>query len=125
LGVVDHSEVATWLGRARIGLVPLLPTPSFVKSVPIKLFEYMRAGLPVVASDFGCMRDVLRETGCGLLVPPEDPAALASAVQALLDDPERAREMGRRGRAAVLAKYNWDSEARELLALYERLARDP
>ncbi len=124
VGVVDHSEVPSWLGRARMGLVPLLPTPSFIKSVPIKLFEYMRAGLPVVASDFGCMREVLRETGCGLLVPPEDPVALASAVQALLDDPERAREMGRRGRAAVLAKYNWDLEARELLALYERLSRE-
>jgi glycosyltransferase involved in cell wall biosynthesis len=124
LGVVDHSEVSSWLGRARIGLVPLLPTPSFIKSVPIKLFEYMRAGLPVVASDFGCMREVLRETGCGLLVPPGDPAALASAVQVLLDDPEGAREIGRRGRAAVLAKYNWDLEARELLALYERLGRE-
>ena len=121
LGIVAHREVPNRLRRARVGLIPLLPTPNHLKAPLTKLFEYMLAGLPVVASDFGITRSIVRETGCGFLVPPGDPSALSGAVQALLADPVKAVEMGQRGRRAVLEKYNWTSEEKKLLALYEEL----
>lgn len=125
LGTVSHREVPKWLRRARVGLVPLLPTANYLKATPVKLFEYMLAGLPVVASNFGVARAIVGDTGCGLLVPPGDPDALSEAVEALLDNPAKAEEMGRRGREAVLERYNWGSEEKKLLALYAELLGHP
>jgi glycosyltransferase involved in cell wall biosynthesis len=120
-GLAGHREVPKWLRRARVGLIPLFPTPNYTRATPVKLFEYMLAGLPVVASDFGIIRSIVRETGCGLLVPPGDPDALSAAVEILLRDPAKAAEMGQKGRRAVLEKYNWGAEESKLLALYGRL----
>lgn len=124
LGTVAHRDVAKRLRHARVGLIPWLPTPNHLKGIPVKLFEYMLAELPVVASDFGFISQIVRDTGCGLLVPPGDAAALSKAIEVLLRDPSRAAEMGQRGRMAVLDRYNWGSEEKKLLALYESLGRD-
>ena len=87
----------------------------------MKLFEYMAAGLPVVASDFPLWRAIVEEAGCGLTVDPLRPDAIAEAVDRLLTDHSLAAEMGRRGRAAVEARYHWGTQADKLLALYARL----
>jgi len=121
LGLVDHREVSKWLRRARVGLVPLLPTPNYIKAEPVKLFEYMLAELPVIASDFGVMGRIVRETGCGLVVAPGDPDALSGAVEAVLKNPGWAADMGEMGRRAILQKYNWESEEKKLLALYANI----
>lgn len=118
LGVVAHHEVPGRLRRARVGLVPLLPTLNHGKSMPVKLFEYMLAGLPVVASDFGVIRQIVQETQCGLLVPPGDSDALSEAVESLLAEPDKAADMGRKGRRAVIERYNWGPEEKKLLTLY-------
>jgi glycosyltransferase involved in cell wall biosynthesis len=125
-----HTDYAGWqnrcglldlLSRARIGVVPILPTPNHMDSQPIKLFEYMIAGLPVVASNLPRQGEIMRETQCGLLVEPGQPKALAEAIQWLLEHPEEAQAMGKRGRQAVLQTYNWDSQAQLLLHLYRRV----
>lgn len=121
LGWLERPEVADRLGRARVGLVLLQPVPHYQANYPVKLFEYMAAGLPVVASDLPLCREVVETAGCGLLVDPRDPAAIARAVQWLLEHPEEAEAMGRRGRAAVEQRYTWPSEAGTLLSLYDRL----
>jgi len=125
LGTVGHRDVLKWLQRARVGLLPWLATPQYLKTTAVKLFEYMLAGLPVVASDFGVARRIISETGCGLLVAPGDPDALSAAVETLLRDPAKAAEMGQRGRTAVLDRYNWGSEEKKLVALYESLVGHP
>jgi glycosyltransferase involved in cell wall biosynthesis len=84
----------------------------------------MAAGLPVIASDFPLWREIVEEAGCGLLVDPKDPQAIADAMQWILDHPEEAAEMGRRGRAAVEARYNWEAESAKLVSLYRRLLSD-
>lgn len=122
LGVVPHKQVPTWLRRAKVGLIPWLPTPNQLKGTPVKLFEYMLAGIPVVASSFGFIAQIVRDTGCGLLVPPGDADALSKAVEVLFTEPAKALEMGQKGRRAVLDRYNWGSEEKKLLALYEGLA---
>jgi len=120
-GYVSRSQVAELLGGVRAGLVVLHPTPNHSDAYPVKMFEYMAAGLPVIASDFPLWRDIIEDAGCGLLVNPLDPKAIAVAMQWLLDHPEEAENMGRRGRRAVERTYNWERESIKLLALYDRL----
>lgn len=122
LGVLGRTEVAELLQHARAGLVLLHPEPNYLNAQPVKLFEYMGAGIPVIASDFPVWRNVVETTGCGLLVNPLDSTAIAGAIEYLCTHPEEAAEMGRRGRAAVEARYNWDREEEELLHFYKGLA---
>jgi len=75
----------------------------------------------VVASDFPLWREVVNKSGCGILVDPLDPRAIATAMAHLLHNPQKAEEMGQRGRRAVEELYNWESEKRKLLTLYEQL----
>jgi glycosyltransferase involved in cell wall biosynthesis len=125
LGQVGREQVRDVMARASAGLVTLLPMPSYLDALPIKMFEYMSAELPVVASDFPLWRGIVEQHGCGVVVDPADPAAIAAALAAILDDPARARAMGRAGRAAVLSTYRWPVAERELLALYDRLVGPP
>ncbi|MFI5071281.1 MAG: glycosyltransferase family 4 protein [Terriglobales bacterium] len=121
LGWLSYKRVCSVINRCRIGLVILHSTPAFRESLPLKLFEYMSAGLPVVASNFPCWREIVEDSSCGLLVNPLDPQAIAEAIQWLLDHPQEAEEMGRRGAAAVRSKFNWSREEEKLLRLYAHL----
>ena len=123
LGWQTREGVNRILGRSKIGLVLLHPTTAYLASYPVKLFEYMAAGLPVIASDFPLWREIVEGAGCGLLVDPRNPSAIAQAIQYLLEHPEEAEAMGLRGRQTVLTRYNWDAEASKLLELYSRIGR--
>jgi glycosyltransferase involved in cell wall biosynthesis len=117
-GLIPHTEVNARLRRARIGLIPWLKHPNNERGTPQKLFEYMTAGLPVVASDLSFIGEVVRRTNCGVLVPPGDASALAAAIEQLMRDPAAAQEMGDRGRRAVLDHYSWAAQSERLLSLY-------
>lgn len=119
-GWLGRAELVELLGNARAGLVVLHPTRSYVDSQPNKLFEYMAAGLPVVASDFPLWRGIVEEAGCGLLVDPLDVGAIADAMSWILEHPAEAEAMGRSGRAAVESRFNWQAEAKHLIGLYRR-----
>jgi glycosyltransferase involved in cell wall biosynthesis len=106
------------LALADIGLVCLHPLRRYQTALPVKLFEYMAAGIPVVASDFPLWRLIVEGAECGLLVNPLDASATANAVMYLVDHPEERGRMGRNGRKAVETRYNWSLEAPELLRLY-------
>lgn len=121
-GVVSRAEVRAIMAEAQIGLLLFHPEPNHVDAQPNKMFEYMSAELPVVASDFPLWRRVLVNEGVGVCVDPRDPAAIAAVMARLFDDPEAARAMGARGRAAVLARYRWDREFDKLKRLYAELA---
>lgn len=122
-GWQDRAGVRQLTEEARIGLVLFQPLPNHVEAQPNKLFEYMAAGLPVIASDFPRWRELVEGAGCGLLVDPASPQAIADAVTWLLDHPAEAQAMGQRGAAAVASRYNWTHEARTLVALYRGLER--
>lgn len=122
-GQRSRQELAELLGDTRAGLVTFHPLLNHVSAQPNKMFEYMAAGIPVIASDFPLWRQIVEKAGSGLLVDPEDPKDIASAIQWILNNPAEAEEMGKRGRAAVMEIYNWERESRQLLDLYEDVLR--
>jgi glycosyltransferase involved in cell wall biosynthesis len=121
-GHVDPPRVAEALRRAA---VLALPNPASAIATrftsPLKLFEYMAANRPIVASDLPSIREVLRDGENALLVPPGDAGALASALTRLLDDRALATTLARNARADV-AEYSWARRAERLETLLQPLA---
>lgn len=124
LGVVPYPKLHTYLSVCHVGLCTYLHVAPGAGKRSSKLFLYMRAGLPVVASDLPGLREVVKEANCGILVDPRDVEQIADAIIRLLEDPEYARELGENGKRAVADKYNWRSEEEKILAAYESLRRD-
>lgn len=106
------------MARARVGIVTLNPSPRFMASQPLKLFEYMAAELPVVASDFPLWRQMIGSANCGEFVDAGKPTEIANAIRRLIENPEEAEQMGKRGRNLALKKYMWASEAEKLIRMY-------
>ena len=116
-----RERLRSVFSEARLGLVLFHPERAHLDALPTKLFEYMAVGLPIVGSNFPLWREIVDDAQCGLLVDPLDVDAIARAISYLIENPEVAQEMGARGRRAILARYNWDSQANALLGLYERV----
>jgi glycosyltransferase involved in cell wall biosynthesis len=122
VGWVPFTELPRWFAQADVGLVPWHSREEFPPPiVPTKMFEYMAARLPVVASDRPVIRALLQDRDCGLLVEPGDAGALAEAIEQLLTHPAEARAMGQRGREAVEQHYRWETEGEKLVRLYGQL----
>ena len=123
LGFVDRGGVRDVLARSMAGLVTFLPAPNHIDAQPNKMFEYMSAGIPVIASDFPLWREIVAGNDCGLLVDPLNPAQIAEAIDYLVTHPDDAERMGRNGRRAVLEQFNWPTEEKKLLGFYERVMK--
>lgn len=119
MGFVDRAGVRQVLSRSVAGLVTLHPVPNYLDALPVKMFEYMAAGIPVIASNFPLWHEIVVGNQCGLCVDPMDPTAIARAIDYLVQHPEEARQMGDNGRRAVLERYNWLIEEKKLLQFYE------
>ena len=121
LGWQSRDSVARILAQSRVGLVILHPVANYIDSQPNKLFEYMSASIPIIASNFPKWKGIIERTGCGLTVDPCDPRAIARAIEFVLAQPQAAEVMGRRGRAAIERQYNWEQEVTNLLRFYEKI----
>jgi glycosyltransferase involved in cell wall biosynthesis len=114
-GYLPYARVADELRAARIALLPLPDEPvARYFTSPLKLFDYMGAGLPIVASDLPALREVLRQEDNALLARPGNPDAFAEAVRRLLHEPALAERLGRQARADV-ERYSWQARAAALL----------
>lgn len=120
-GAIPAADIPAALGSITVGWIPFQDTANNRRTIPLKLLEYMAAGLPVVVSEIGFIAAIVREAGCGLLVPPADARAHADALAELLTDPERAHRLGRAGREAVRRRYTWAAEGERLVALYREI----
>ncbi len=122
-GYLDRAGVRRVMASSIAGLVTLHPIINYLDALPVKMFEYMSAGLPVIASDFPLWREIVEGSDCGLCVDPLDAGEIAEAIDFIVSQPERAREMGRNGQRAVAERYNWQQEERKLLDTYRDLSR--
>ncbi|HNS20522.1 MAG TPA: glycosyltransferase family 4 protein [Sedimentisphaerales bacterium] len=130
LGVATNVKFLAWVpyeekerlsSQASMGIITYLPYSNNTSCLPNKLFDYMLVGLPVIASDFPLYREVVEPARCGVLVDPSRPDQIAQAMEHLIEHPQEAREMGQRGRRAVLEKYNWEKESERLLSIYDQV----
>jgi glycosyltransferase involved in cell wall biosynthesis len=117
-GPLPHGDVVERIQRCRV-----LVNPSYSESFGMSLIEAMACARPVVATRVGGMPTIVDDGHTGLLVDRADPAALADAVVELLDDPHRADEMGRNGRARVEARFSWEVIARTAHECYASTVR--
>lgn len=124
-GVTNRAGVRDVLSRSIAGVVTLHPVPNYVHSQPIKMFEYMSAGIPVIASDFPLWRDIVIGNDCGLVVDPMQPRDIAAAIDRLVADPAEARRLGDNGRRAVRERYSWEAEVPSLLRFYREVLGRP
>lgn len=134
---LPYKERITYVGR-----LPMEKVSSFIQSNSIgmalcdyvpnmgykigslgntKLFEYMMAGVPVIATDFDLWKDIVEKYNCGICVNPHDVEAIRNAIVTLLSNPEKLKEMGNNGRKAVEALYNWSTQEEVLLSMYKKI----
>jgi glycosyltransferase involved in cell wall biosynthesis len=113
-GTVEHTDLPAYLAAVDVAAVVAAPDQVFHYS-PLKLAEYLAAGLPVVAPRVAQLEARLTDGVDALLVPPGDPRALAGALRSLRADPDRRRRLGRAARAAARTSWSWDGEVRHVL----------
>lgn len=115
-GAVAPGEIPGLLASMDVAVAPYPDGANFYFS-PLKVYEYLAAGLPVVASEIGQLKTCIRDGENGLLCPPGDAAALAAALYALEQEPRLRARLGERARRTVLENHTWDAVARRILAL--------
>lgn len=121
-GTRPQRQLAKIIANSRASLSPKVGDWNATGLFPLKLFESLACGVPVIVSDFPGMADLVREHQCGLVVPPEDANALANAVAQIANNLELAAEMGGRGRHAVETEHSWDKQAEKTLTVIKSIA---
>jgi hypothetical protein len=119
LGFLDRKGVRAAAARSMAGLVVLHPAINYIDALPVKMFEYMSAGIPVIASNFPLWKEIIEGAECGICVDPLNPEEIAKAIQFIIDHPAEAEQMGKNGRSAVEERYNWGTEEQKLLEFYK------
>ncbi|MCD4705412.1 glycosyltransferase [bacterium] len=120
-GFLSREDVRLLLGKSKAGIVTFLPEKNHINAQPNKLFEYMSAGIPVVASKFPLWQDIIEKYNCGICVDPMDPKEIAFAIEKIVKNDHMAREMGNNGKNAVLNHFNWKIEEEKLLSIYYKI----
>lgn len=124
LGFLDRGSVAEIVSHSKAGLVTLHPARNYMEALPIKLFEYMSLGTPVISSDFPIWAEIVNNAGCGLLVNPQSPQEIALAADELLTNIKQADLFGKSGRKAVISQLNWNAEKDKASQFYLKLLAD-
>ncbi len=121
-GPVSHDSLAGHYHRAGIAVFPFVEAADGdQEGFGLVMVEAMGCGCTVIASDLPAVRDVIRNDETGILVPPGDPLALATAIRDALNDPERVRALAERGRSYALERFDWGVTRRKFTALYRTL----
>jgi glycosyltransferase involved in cell wall biosynthesis len=124
VGWVDYDQVPGLLKTVDIGLVILKPEPRYVAALPVKLFEYMAAGLPVIASDFPEIAKIVQGAKCGALVDPDkSPDLIAEIIKDWWSNPAIPRLLGNNGFQAARQKFHWENISGQIAGLYRALLR--
>ena len=123
-GLVPPAEVLDWLRGADVLVQPIKSSPYTRYASPMKLFEYMAAGRPIVASDVVSLREVVSDGRTACLVRPDSPEALADGIRKVLADPAAADRMARAAFEEV-GNYTWARRAERIERLLDKVAGEP
>ena len=125
LGRLPHEEVDAVLSKACAGVALLSPGNNTGWEIGTmgntKIFEVMKAGLPLICTDFVLWKELVEENNCGICVSPRDEDQVEEAMKYIFEHPDEAKQMGENGRAAINEKYNWGNEEEKLYNLYASL----
>lgn len=121
LGVLKRNQIVALISKSKVGLVLLHPTPNHLNSLPVKMFEYMAGGIPVIASDFKVWKEIIEGNNCGICVNPLDLDEIRNAVRFLVENESQRLEMGKNGHNAIRNKYLWNDEFKKLQNVYEEI----
>ena len=126
-GAVPHGAVGEHLRRADVAVLPMLPVVRAVGgqdigrwTSPLKLFEYMAYGLPIIATDVAVLREVLTHEENALLCRHDDQEAWVAALERLREDTVLRRRLGQRAREQLADQYTWDARAERLTSFIDR-----
>lgn len=127
-GHIQYEEVGSLLNDSQVGII--LPNPSITTGFEVgtlgntKMFEYMRAGLPVICTDFILWDQIIKEYNCGISVNPEDEEAIYQAMTKIFENKEKTKKMGENAKRAIMEKYNWETQEKILLEIYANLEKN-
>lgn len=119
---VDGSELPKVVRQGGIGLSTVQNVSQNKLAVPTKFFEYMSQAVPIVASDLPPSRKYIGDEECGILVKPDSPEEYVEAIIKLVDNPELAKKMGRKGQKAFAERLNWSDVEKRLVEFYESIS---
>ena len=123
LGLLPRTSINELLGESIAGLVTLHPIVNYLDALPVKMFEYMAAGIPVITSNIPLWKEIVEDAACGVAVDPMNPKSIADAMTYYTDNLEEAKKQGLNGRRAVEEKYNWGVEEKKLVSFYKQLIK--
>ncbi|PDW03603.1 glycosyltransferase [Candidatus Viridilinea mediisalina] len=112
--IIDAYKKQTWL--AGIAIFP--PTPHYIEKELTKFFEYMTVGLPIICSNFPVWKELMIESRAGLCVNPNDLYEIMNVIRFLSKNPQYAQFLSHQGRHAVRKRYQWNTQAQQLLRFY-------
>ncbi len=121
LGFKLLNEVYGYMKVASIGIALLYPIKNYLGSLPVKSFEYMACGIPIVMSDFPYWKELFKEYA--LFANPKDPRDIADKIKVFMNNEELRAEMGKAGILAVRNAYSWEAESRRLINLYSSILK--
>lgn len=121
VGKVLPGEVPAYINRCQICYIPaIIERNAEIGGSPLKLYEYLSCGRPVIVSDINGL-DIVAEHDLGTIVPPEDPAAIAAATLALLESPRKMEEISVKARQTAVRHFSWQRTTAEILSLSQEL----
>lgn len=123
-GRVEPAKMMQAIYEADFGLCLLDPLQNYVRAFPVKIFEYLRAGLVIVATDIEYWKPMVERIGAGIQVDISDPAQIAQQIASLLADPDRMLNMSHNGRKVAEEHWCREVEQKQLLALYDDFIHD-
>lgn len=118
LGQVDYEQVFKIMKKSKIGICLLKPIINYIDSLPIKIFEYMMAGLPIICSNFKLWEEIVEDGNCGICVNPNSKKEISKQINKLIQDYDTLTTMSKNGKNLILEKYNWRTDKKKLIKIY-------
>lgn len=117
---VNYTEISDFYNKSKVGLITWLPVKALSIKMPIKIFEYMAFGLPIIGSNFGHIKEYVVKENCGIVVNPNNTKEIAHAMIEILSNIDKYKFYSENGRTATLNKFKWEIEFQRLLDFYKK-----